>query len=124
MRSRLYRSRRSSFGMRFRFDAAASDGLRVLPEIPDVTPCLIEGRNGIGKTVAVRLLELIAGRQPFEGFDRQWHSLRQRLGRTVVHVDHLRNSERLEFTFTPDAWPSDGKAPLDLGDRLGEAKVN
>jgi hypothetical protein len=85
---------------------------------------LIEGRNGIGKTVAVRLLELIAGNQPFAGFDRQWHSLRQRLGRTVVHVDHLRNGERLEFTFTPESWEVEGKAPLELGEWLGEVNIN
>jgi hypothetical protein len=110
--------------MRFQFDAKASDGLRVLPEIPHVTPCLIEGRNGIGKTVAVRLLELIAGRQPFSGFDRQWHSLRQRLGRTVVRIDDLRDGEHVEFVFTPESWDPEGKAPLELGAWLGEARIN
>ena len=110
--------------MRFRFDAEASDGLRVLPEIPDLTPCLIEGRNGIGKTVAVRLLELIAGGQPFDGYDRQWHSLRQRLGRTVVTIDSLRDGETVTFMFTPDSWDPDAKPPLDFGDWLGEATID
>lgn len=122
--SRRVKPRDSSSAMRFRFEPTTTEGLRVVPEIPSVSPCLIEGRNGIGKTVAIRLLELIAGRQPFEGAGRQWHSLRQRLGATVVRIDHLRDGEKIEFTFTPESWSSEGEPPLELGDWLGQGKIN
>lgn len=110
--------------MRFRFDAATTDGLHVVPEIPNRTPCLIEGRNGIGKTIAVRLLQLIAGEQPFEGAARQWHSLRARLGRTTVRIDELHGAETMEFTFTPERWSEDGDPPTTLGEWVGEVKLD
>jgi hypothetical protein len=110
--------------MRFRFESQTTDGLHVVPEIPNRTPCLIEGRNGIGKTVAVWLLQLIAGEQPFEGAGRQWHSLRGRLGRTTVRIDELQGNETLEFTFTPERWSEDGNPPVILGEWLGEVKLD
>src|SRR4051794_20375505 len=110
--------------MRFVADSQAVRGLRVLPEIPNISPCLIEGRNGIGKTILIRLLELISGRQPFQDQERQWHSLRERLGRTVVRIEELDGGRTLEFTFTPERWLTSGKAPLSFDDRLGEARLD
>lgn len=95
--------------------------LTLLPEIPHLQPCLIEGRNGIGKTLTVRLLELISGRQPFDNSERQWHSLRERLGRATVTVRELADARVLVFTFTPDCWPTEGDAPLAFDAWLGDA---
>jgi len=108
--------------MRFQFEPRTTGGLHVIAEIPSVSPCLIEGRNGIGKTVAVRLLELIAGHQPFT--ERQWHSLRGRLGNTVVRADGLRDGQTFEFTFTPEKWSTNEGAPLGLGEWLGRVTID
>jgi len=50
--------------VRFEIDSRTTDGLRVIPEIPDIHACMLEGQNGIGKTVAVQLLELVSGQIP------------------------------------------------------------
>lgn len=98
--------------------------VNLLPEIPHLHPCLIEGRNGIGKTLTVRLLELISGRQPFDSAERQWHSLRQRLGRATVTIQELAEGRALVFTFTPERWPTEGDPPLTFDDWLGEATLD
>src|SRR6266702_1905516 len=60
----------------FRFEPTAlASGLRLIEEIPDQRLCRLEGRNGIGKTMAVRLLELVTGGQPYAGLDLTWQSL-------------------------------------------------
>jgi hypothetical protein len=120
--SRHVRLHKSCFAMRFQFEPHTTGGLHVIAEIPNVSPCLIEGRNGIGKTVAVRLLELIAGHQPFS--DRQWHSLRKRLGNTVVRAEDLRDGQTFEFTFTPEEWSSDEGPPLAFGEWLGRVTID
>lgn len=110
--------------MRFRVNSAAERGLRVLPEVPSLTPCLVEGKNGIGKTVLVRLLQLISGEQPFLDRSQQWHSLRERLGETRVTVDDMAHGTVLEFEFTPTRWPSADEVPIDIGEWLGYATIN
>src|SRR3954451_24059409 len=105
-------------------DPADDTRINLLPEIPHLHPCLIEGRNGIGKTLTVRLLELISGRQPFDSAERPWHALRERLGRATVTLEELADDRVLAFTFTPGRWPSEGEPPLVLDDWLGQATLD
>ena len=110
--------------MHWTFDSKAHNGLKIISEIPDISPCLLEGRNGVGKTVAIQLLELISGQIP-EEFRLQptlWSSLRERLGETSVSVAQLTDGHSLTVTFTPENW--DATAPSGIGEWLGTATVD
>ena len=71
--------------MRFKIEpernGGPTGGLRVITEIPDFTLCRLEGQNGMGKTLAVRLLQLVTGDQPWAGLELAWRTLRQHLDR-------------------------------------------
>src|SRR5689334_9234351 len=97
--------------MRFVIDSHTIDGLKVIREIPNISPCMIEGQNGIGKTVAIQLLELISGRIPDTLKTRPglWASLRDRLGPTSVQITELQDSRTLKIVFSPGKW--DDKPP-------------
>jgi hypothetical protein len=109
--------------VRFRIERHASSGtgIRVLPEIPHLTPCLLEGPNGIGKTLAVHLLEIATGAQPFLAEPQLWSSLKSQLGPTTITIDHLAQGQTIELELLPEQWPDQVGEPL--GDRLGLARV-
>lgn len=76
--------------MRFRIDAPdASHGIRVIDEIPDLRLCRVEGVNGVGKTLALHLLEICSGRQPYATRSHAWKSLCRYLGPTEITVEGL-----------------------------------
>src|SRR4051812_46899552 len=97
--------------MRFQFRAidAAARGLRVLAEIPDIRLARIEGENGIGKTLAARLLELISGEQPFATLPRAWDSLVDLLGAVDVEIDGLSSGSVL-VSLNSHAWKGRSQA--------------
>jgi hypothetical protein len=110
--------------MRCLIDSRAIDGLKIIEEIPDISPCMLEGSNGIGKTVAIQLLELISGSIP-DDFRRRpvlWSSLRERIGATTINIDHLRDDHSLSVTFTPKRW--DSTLPDAVGEWLGTATLD
>ena len=80
--------------MLFSIDAETRGGLRVIPTIPNIERCWLEGRNGIGKTVAVRLLELVAGKQPFRSDGDAWAALKENLGPTTVVISEFPRQRR------------------------------
>ena len=74
--------------MRIKF--SIEDGsLRIIPEIPDIALARLEGRNGIGKSLAARLLELVAGEPPYVGLPLAWSSLVEQLGRVHIEIDDV-----------------------------------
>lgn len=73
--------------------------LRPIPLIPDFAACLIEGQNGAGKSLAVRLLQLATGDQPYGATPRAWDSLRDGLGDVRVVASKLEGAERIEWLF-------------------------
>ena len=75
--------------MRFLFEAADADsrGIRIIPEIPDIRLARVEGKNGIGKTLAARLLELVSGGRPFAALPRAWESLVELLGVVKITIE-------------------------------------
>jgi hypothetical protein len=107
--------------MRFRFTATPTGGIRLIEEIADYKLGRLEGRNGIGKTLAVRLLELATGGQPYVGTSAAWQTLRDYLGEVQIIVDGLREGDALELLLTPDGWPDE--QPRDLTS-LGSAWLN
>ena len=110
--------------MRWELRSAATGGLRIIPEIPNISPCLLEGRNGIGKTVAVQLIQLVSGEVPAEYIARpeRWESLRARLGATVLAVFGLAEGTTATVEFSPESWP---QSPQNLNwECLGSAWIN
>jgi chromosome segregation ATPase len=94
-------------------DAEFKRGLRIIEEIPDIRPCKIEGYNGVGKTSAIRLLQLCTGEQPFQGNLAAWRSFREQLIKATVTVTGLRDDRKIEWKLDPSSWPTDEVVPLD-----------
>lgn len=92
--------------MRIRINRAPNSKLKVIPSIPGHRVGLIEGANGIGKSLAVQLLELITGGQPWDD-DRLWVSLREALmsAEVVISVGGLSSGRSLKARLTPETWP-------------------
>lgn len=106
-----------------RFDTAARGGLRVVSAIPALRPCKLEGRNGIGKSVLVRLLVLASGVQPYPGDPGAWRSLRELVGPSVMTVNGLSGDfASAKLRFSPELWPQ--VPPAEIGDWLGEAEFD
>lgn len=109
-------------------DATRRDtGLRVISDIPNGRLQRLEGQNGIGKTLAVRLLELCTGRQPFLDRAASWATLRELLHQVTVTVEGLSTEDghdaktlTLELADSRD-WP---KEPEDVGEWLGHANLD
>jgi hypothetical protein len=110
--------------MRFQFSRSPrrSAGVKVIPEIPDYPLCHLEGRNGIGKSVAARLLELATGAQPYGGQPNAWRTLKNQLGPMRITVTGLPQGQILEFDVDPDSWPDD---PIrELADRFARVSLD
>jgi hypothetical protein len=96
-------------------------GLRTLPELHISGITLLEGENGVGKTLTVQLLELATGSLPQEFIDRPalWASLRERVGNTVLRLSSLGESDEIVVKFTAERWPSDPE----VGEHIGSASI-
>lgn len=111
--------------MRFRIQAPeASHGIRVIEEIPDLALCRVEGVNGVGKTLALHLLEICSGRQPYTTQPHAWASLCRYLGPVEITIDGLRSrsengSHTLRFAFD---WRGreDAEVPREINRELFE----
>lgn len=102
--------------MQVRISHDSEPRLKIIPFIPDLRVCQLEGRNGIGKTLAVRLLELVSGRHPYLGLPQAWVSLKTSLKNAVITIDHLQGAETLVYRLTPESWPDDVVDGLNLDD--------
>src|ERR1700691_2589440 len=91
--------------MKFEFDAAPTGGLKIIRSIPDPTVCLIEGYNGVGKTMSVRLLMLCAGQQPYARQQLAWSTLRTGLGRVRITAEDLHGAASIQWKFDSTQWP-------------------
>lgn len=104
--------------MKFTLNAPeASHGIRVIEAIPDEALCRIEGRNGIGKTLAIHLLELCTGQQPYTSRLDAWRTLCAHLGPVTVTIDGLRgpsgDEDRHQLRFAFD-WRERTDEPFPL----------
>jgi hypothetical protein len=107
--------------MHFAIKADGRRGLKVIGEIPDIGVCRLEGYNRIGKSTAIRLLQLCTGVQPYERQDHLWRTFREQLASARVVVTQLQDVDRIEWNLDPSGWPSD---PDLLGDRVGQIRIN
>lgn len=79
--------------------------LPVLPVIENHRICRVEGYNGIGKTLSVRLLELCTGGQPYLRQQLAWDALKAGLGEMEITVSELTaGAESIRWRFDTRAW--------------------
>ena len=107
--------------MRFQIETTPLGSLRVISEIPDGRLIRIEGRNGIGKSLAVRLLQLCTGNQPYLAHAQSWATLRQNLGEVSIFVTGLKDDHELRFHLNSHTWL---EQPEPVGDWLGSAYLD
>jgi len=111
--------------MRFKIQAPeASHGIRVIEEIPDLALCRVEGINGVGKTLALHLLEICSGGQPYATRPHAWASLCKYLGPVEITIDGLRveredGDHTLRFAFDWRAR-ADAEVPREITTELFE----
>lgn len=99
----------------------ATGGLKIIERIPDVRPCRLEGKNGIGKSMAIRILALASGEQPYSTDAGAWLSFKEHVGESTVELSGL-DVGTATLTLTPQDWPDEpGYGP---GDRLGRLEIN
>ncbi|WP_432867368.1 hypothetical protein [Microbispora rosea] len=107
--------------MQFTIDTDCRRGLRIIEEIPDISLCRIEGYNGIGKSGAIRLLQLCTGSQPYSEDEQSWRTFRDQLASARVRVNKLRGADNIEWIIDPSQWPS---MPEPMNGRIGEIRIN
>jgi hypothetical protein len=95
--------------------------LRPISLIPGQPMCLIEGRNGAGKSLAIRLLQLATGEQPYASTPAAWKSLREGLGEVRITASGMIGATSIEWMLRPSEWPPD---PAPVGMWLGEFRVD
>lgn len=91
--------------MRFRIKAAPVGALRILEQFPTSSLAVLEGLNGIGKSLAVRLLQLCTGVMPYRSNSAAWRSLCDGLGEFEVSVRGLRHDRTIEWVGDSRLWP-------------------
>lgn len=108
--------------MRFQFSRSGDDGLPVIPVVPDHRLSTIEGRNGIGKTLAARILEFVSGEQPFTALPKAWESFCNDLGLLTVTIDGLPGGEIVRCELDSSNWR--GRSEADCAVNPGDAFIN
>ena len=78
--------------------------LKVVEELPDAKLAMLEGLNGIGKTLAVRILQLCTGTMPYPQDSLAWSSLREGLGHVTVEVTELEGANRVILIADSADW--------------------
>lgn len=92
--------------MKFKLTPGDGCRVRILPTLPDHAIARLEGRNGVGKTMAIRLLQLCTGEQPYRRFDTKvWEELRASLGRVEIQCSQLQGAASIEWQIDASLWP-------------------
>src|SRR5260370_40945733 len=99
--------------MRIRVKADPLGPVSLVAELPDAPLAVMEGLNGIGQTLSVRLLELCTGGQPYSTQSQSWASLATSLG--PFEVDVTLPGDNLEIVWIGDSrdWVGMEASPLD-----------
>ena len=98
--------------MLVRIDVNPPGPLRVIGEIPDARLAILEGYNGVGKTLAIRLLELCTGTMPYALDSPAWSSLREGLGRVRIEMTGLHGADSIVWLADSEQWtPGDPTGP-------------
>ena len=90
--------------MRISIDADPIGPLSVLRELPEAPLAVLEGLNGIGKSLAVRVLQICTGTIPYSAESAVWQSLCAGLGRFSVSISSLEGAEEISWTGDTRRW--------------------
>jgi seryl-tRNA synthetase len=87
--------------------------LRAIARLPSARVAMLEGLNGIGKSLAVRLLELCVGEMPYRNDSPAWHSLCTGLGAFSITMSELDGAQLVRWEGDSRDWV--GAAQPDSG---------
>ena len=90
--------------MRFQFESSGTEESARHPVVPDHKLSTIEGRNGIGKTLAARILQFITEGQPFVALPKAWESFGRDLGKLTVTIDGFPGGETVRCELDGASW--------------------
>ena len=90
--------------MLVRIRTSPTGPLQVIDGLPDAKLAMLEGLNGIGKTLAVRLLQLCAGTMPYDPTSPAWDSLREGLGDLEVELTNLKGGNSITWITNSTDW--------------------
>src|SRR5215212_5569490 len=76
----------------------------VIPEIPDSRLAVLQGYNGIGKSMAFRLLQVLTGVMPYPETSDSWQSFRLALGSGTVTASELTDGSTISWYFDSEDW--------------------
>ena len=93
--------------MRFKIEANPPGPLRVVKEIPSERLAMLEGLNGIGKTLTVRVLQLCTGDMPYRIDSPAWRSLCEGLGSFSVTAKDLIGADEILWEAVSSEWLDD-----------------
>ncbi len=96
--------------MHFRVEATPPGPLAVIDELPDARLAILEGLNGIGKTLTVRLLQICTGTMPYRPGSAAWESLCDGLGDFEISVSGLEGADEIRWLGDSRHWPREGEA--------------
>jgi seryl-tRNA synthetase len=102
------------FAMHIQIEADPIGPLKVLPALPDARLATLEGLNGIGKTLSVRLLQACAGVVPYSPDSPAWTSFCEGLGPFTVTITNLLGAEELRWEGDTREWLEAGRRGLPL----------
>jgi hypothetical protein len=92
--------------MQIQIRASKRGPLSVIEDIPLGRLSMLEGLNGIGKTLAIRILQLCAGQNPYRIDSPAWRSLCDGLGELEVKITDLDGANQIEWTADSSDWRS------------------
>jgi hypothetical protein len=90
-----------------------SGPVRLLSTLPDFPVGLLQGYNGIGKTLTVRLLEVLTGTMPYPPDEPAWVSMCRAIGPGTVTISGLHGAQEIRWTFDTSAWEAGGELVRD-----------
>lgn len=96
--------------MRIHIEASPPGPLRVISDIPASTLVMLEGLNGIGKTLAIRILQLCTGEMPYRTDSASWRSLCEGLGVFTVVATGLIDASEVRWEANSRDW-AEGTPP-------------
>lgn len=91
--------------MKIQIKAEPIGPLSILPELPDARLAILEGLNGIGKTLAVRLIQICTtGTPPYRTDSPAWVSLCSGLGAFRIQISGLKGGDAIEWVADTREW--------------------
>ena len=96
--------------MLVRISASPSGPLKVIESLPDANLAILEGYNGIGKTLAVRILQLCTGTLPYALGSPAWESLCEGLNEIKVEISEIEGAERIVWVADSADWKAEDES--------------